>query len=368
MNLFVLLFVFVFGIIGSYSSKFSEKNLFWLFVIVLAIIIGGRSISVPDTDQYLEFYQLTLSSSILDIPLYSYEIGFQLLTKILKLITNGSSFFYFGIIVLINSYFLFKSFSCFTDQSYPSKKSSGTLINQIKLQEFLLLYFSYWGLYYTGIVLRAGIAMSILIYLSTLLCSPYISLKKWSAIFLLAIISCSFHITALLGIIALIIFYISKKMTMRSYLLLFLLICIILFGKVSFWIVDMLDRNMPMIFSLIEDTDFAKLQAYSNIDASIKISFRFLFCLLIGLFFIICKRMQLYYYKYLNVYIVGLFLGALFSAIEAFSRIMDFFVIYSFILISMRLSTINSFKIRFSIMFSIVLIQLLFVYRIIIGL
>lgn len=178
MNLFVLLFVFVFGIIGSYSSKFSEKNLFWLFVIVLAIIIGGRSISVPDTDQYLEFYQLTLSSSILDIPLYSYEIGFQLLTKILKLITNGSSFFYFGIIVLINSYFLFKSFSCFTDQSYPSKKSSGTLINQIKLQEFLLLYFSYWGLYYTGIVLRAGIAMSILIYLSTLLCSPYISLKN----------------------------------------------------------------------------------------------------------------------------------------------------------------------------------------------
>lgn len=79
-----------------------------------------------------------------------------------------------------------------------------------------------------------------------------------------------------------------------------------------------------MIFSLIEDTDFAKLQAYSNIDASIKISFRFLFCLLIGLFFIICKRMPLYYYKYLNVYIVGLFLGALFSAIEAFSRIMDF--------------------------------------------
>lgn len=211
MNLFVLLFVFVFGIIGSYSSKFSEKNLFWFFVIVLAIIIGGRSISVPDTDQYLEFYQLTLSSSILDIPLYSYEIGFQLLTKILKLITNGSSFFYFGIIVLINSYFLFKSFSCFTDQSYPSKKSSGTLINQIKLQEFLLLYFSYWGLYYTGIVLRAGIAMSILIYLSTLLCSPYISLKKWSAIFLLAIISCSFHITALLGIIALIIFIYQRK-------------------------------------------------------------------------------------------------------------------------------------------------------------
>lgn len=368
MNLFVLLFVFIFGIIGSYLYKFSEKNLFWLFITVFVIIIGGRNISVPDTDQYLEFYQQTLSSSILDIPLYSYEIGFQLLTKILKLITNESSFFYFGIIVFINSYLLFKSFCHLKYIAYQKESSSDKLFYKINIQEFLLLYFSYWGLYYTGIVLRAGIAISILIYISTLLCASYISLKKWLAIFLLAIVSCFFHITALLGIVALIVFYISKKMTMRSYLLLFLLICVILFGRISFWIVDILDKNMPMIFSLIEDTNLAKLQAYSNIDASIKVSYRFLFCLVIGLFLIMCKRMPGYYYKYLNVYIVGLFLGALFSAVESFSRIMDFFIVYSFILISMRLCVIDSFRTRLSIMFSIVLVQFLFVYRIIIGL
>lgn len=369
MNLFVLFIVFVFGICGAYLYRFSEKKIFWFFVAVFIILIGGRGLSVPDTKAYLEFYQQTLPFSILDIPLYSYEVGFQLFTKLLKIVTNGSSFLYFGVIVFVNSYLLFISFRNLRDVAYPKRTFPGKSYCKINLQEFLLLYFSYWGLYYNSIVLRAGIAISILIYISTLLCVPCISLKKWLIIFLLAIISCFFHVTAFLGIISLVVFYISKKLSMRSYMLLLFLVCMILFSKISVCIVGVLNRCMPVILSLIEDTDLAKLQAYGgDIDSSINISFRFLFCVFIGFFLIVVKNMPLYYYKYLNVYIGGLLLGALFSAIESFSRITDFFLIYSFILISMRLCIVSRLKMRSGIFSFIILMQFLFVYRIIIGL
>nr|WP_321522417.1 EpsG family protein [uncultured Macellibacteroides sp.] len=367
MNLSLLLLFFTVGVILTYTRKLYVKHTYIYLSIILSIFIGMRDLSVPDTEGYLEFFEQTLSNSLLDIPFFSFEPGFQLFTKLSKNIIGSNSFLYLYIISFVNFIIIYFSINNLKKILDLNQLSPSYLIN-FNTIEFFLLYASYWGLYYCAIVLRAGIALSILVYISTLVCLPSLSRSQKIQIVGLTILSCTFHITALFGVFAIIIIKTFRKLTNKSYLLLLLIASIIFLTRISTYIVEFLLQYLSLFFSLVADTDLKKLESYEDVQTSSQISFRYIFCLLIALFLIATKKMPLIYYKYLNVYIIGIIIGAIFSSIEAFARISDFFLIYSFILLGIRLCAIHDKNKRLASVALIVFIQFLFVYRTILGL
>lgn len=99
-----------------------------------------------------------------------------------------------------------------------------------------------------------------------------------------------------------------------------------------------------------------------------QIPYKYLFQLFSGLLLVFVKDgIDEIYYKYLNIYLIGLFMGAIFSSIEQISRITDYLLIYLFILQWMFL--IQSYSrikgIKAAVYPVSVFLQLIFVFRII---
>lgn len=348
-------------LISWYQKK--ENRLLLLGACILYVgLISTRSMAVPDTKEYVEFYNQVEAGNIVSFVLFSFEPGFQLLGHLVKLVAGNRPIVFLAIIPIINICLVL-----LTIQKIANRIIKNVSTNYIAA---LVLYFAYFGLFYNAIVLRAGIALAILVYSTTILYKSNFKEKDWIKILLLFFIALSFHLSAMIGIIVLLINYKSKRLTEKSYLLIWFSIALIFFSGCSSYVVRGLLNIIYTIFSFLSDSDYKKYEYYlSELNGVVfQIPYKYIFQLFSGLLLLFVKdNIDNIYYKYLNIYLIGLFIGAIFSSIEQISRITDYFLIYLFILQWMffirsysRIKRVKAFIYPIS-----VFLQLIFAFRII---
>ena len=103
-----------------------------------------RSVTVPDTDIYVEFYNQIDPGNIVSFALYSFEPGFQLLGHIVKLFFGNSAILFLAVVVVINIVLILLSIRKIAFRLSLSSCS----INFISA---IVLYFAYFGLFYNAI-------------------------------------------------------------------------------------------------------------------------------------------------------------------------------------------------------------------------
>ncbi|WP_320890219.1 EpsG family protein [Bacteroides sp.] len=344
----------------------AKRNLIlilWVVCFIYIYIIATRSMEVPDTVEYIGFYEQLEAGDFSTFIYFSFEPGFQLLGHIIKLFFGNSAILFLAVVVVINIVLILLSIRKIAFRLSLSSYS----INFISA---IVLYFAYFGLFYNAIVLRAGIAISILVYSTTILFKKDFNKKDVIKILLLFGLALTFHLSSIVGIIALIFSRRSQRLTEKSYLLIWCFIAFLFFSGSSVYIVKGLLNVVFSLFSLLSDSDYKKYEYYlSELDhLDFQIPYKYLFQLFSGLLLLFVKgNIDTIYYKYLNLYFIGLFLGAIFSSIEQIARITDYFLIYLFILQWMyfiqsygRVRGGKSFLYPIS-----VILQLAFVFRII---
>lgn len=335
----------------------NDNKTYWLAAVLISALVAVRDLSVPDTIYYYGFYQAITPGDFSTVGYYSFEIGFQVYTHFLKIISLGSSVLYFFLISMTNLtilYFVAKKIS-------PSGEDCNYLL-------LLLTYYAFFGFFYNAIVLRAGIAIS-LVLLAISLCYHQEKMDKraWLQVAVTMLLALSFHYSSVIGLIPLLIFVISRPLRFELYMGIWFVLTLALIAHLSPHIVKMLLSVFLSVFSILSDSDFSKYTYYItelyelNPIVPYRIIFQFFICLL----FINVKHVPAQYYKLLNIYMMGLFLAAMFYSIEQLSRVTDYFLVFSAPLMYLRFrNTYNQKSIMLPLV-AFIYLQIIFFIRII---
>jgi len=339
---------------------FSKKKILAFGLLgVYCLFIMNRSMSVPDTVPYAEFFTELQSGNFISLDYYYFEPGFQAYTHLMKLTFRGQLNFYFASIVLTNVGLIM----------WTARRYTGQRPDTFNFILLLTLYFAFFGYYYNAIVLRAGIAISLLLAAAAVLYKKKLTMKQLLLGVGLCLLAWTFHISSVIGIVALWIMRYSKKLTTSSYLLLWLIIFTLFFTGFSSWLLTSVSNYLIDNIHLLEDTTFQRLLYYVEelMDIKYILPYRVAFQVFAGLFLIFPPvRMSLVYYKWLNVYFFGLFMTALFCSVEQLARITDFFLVYSVFLFWAYFREVVRCSVPYFTLFvGAAFSQLIFVFRII---
>ena len=179
----IYLITFISSVMMFYESKFSKsiQTLFYFsFVLIFSFIVSVRLPTSPDTLNYINSLKLVdLNTPIFSTGPYDFEIGFTILLKFFKYIFGINHILLFFLVSVLGYTLLYLLYKLF--------------INTIKMKNYGYLslfafYTPYFGIYYQGIVLRAGI--SILLGLFFLL---FLFKKKFFIAIIFIIFSYFFH-------------------------------------------------------------------------------------------------------------------------------------------------------------------------------
>ena len=357
MNPYLIFFTFTIGIIFSYYANDSKKrNLYFIFSLILSLLVAIRSESTPDTSNYLNFYRSIECGNLVSLSQFSFEPGFQLYTHFLKLISFGNTSIYLFYISITNTLILWKTFNNIDN----NQTNNPTL--------FLILYYSFFGLFYNAIVIRAGIAISLVLFTISLQDSTKLNhLKKRTVTLCVLIIAVLFHYSAILSIPIYIIYRYTPKLSKGTYILLWIIPTTLFAAKISSFIIPNLINIVLNIFDTLSNTNLNKYSYYITelYDLNSKLPYRLIFQFAACLLFISVNNATKQYYKFLNIYLCGLFLSSIFYSIEQLSRITDYFLIFSFILFYMIYERYLLNKYIIIPFISTIYLQLIFVIRII---
>lgn len=344
----------------------------WIVMPFYLIIIAFSN--TPDTEAYKEFFRW-LNTDISDIDGAEFAIGFQIASKLLKTLVGNNFNLYLSLLTGLNLLIVILSIKLINSNATRDYIPiyQDIFIGKHLKSYFLpiVIYFSYFGLYYNSIAIRANIALSIL-FLITAICSTNIKfIFKIIYTILLFFLSMTFHSTAIIGIPVLIVFFLFKNYTLKTYLLIWILVGLFyLSGLSELFVRKFIGLDFLNVFFAVSDNDGISEIAHYRDQVAINnnISFRYIFLYLLGFFVLKYKNNDAVYFKYLNVYFFGLVLGAFFNSMETFGRVLDYFSFYSFVLIWFALEskkmTSRGFVINCTI---IILLQLVFVFRLING-
>lgn len=346
----------------------------WIFIIPFCSIVANRSITVPDTDAYFNYYNDCDNTAIDDFAHSSFEIGFQFFTKFLKLVIGNNFTFYIGIIILLNllliNYgtkrmsYLFRVEQENNDERQFFIGNNRFFINSYFSVLPLTLYVSYFGMYLNAIVLRVGIAMSLLV-----LAVSYVLKEKKNVFDFLKIISIFilgyyFHSTMLIGVLVVLVMFSKITFSKKTYLWISFFVGFVYFSNLSAWLGNTV---FSFVTSLNELTVLAsKMSSYEgNVVQDVDgISIKFVFYWIMGFVLIFHSSSSRIYFKLLNVYLTGLLIFALFRSVLLIERVTDYFLLFSFLIFNFFLLKQSPYK--FWLYFiPIVIMQLVFVLRII---
>ena len=356
--------LFFFLLFWGYSFfLFLIERRFGVYIHPITIIIPysvliSTSYS-PDTEAYIDFYQAT-NFDLFDFYGDDFAIGFQILTKILKIFSYGNYSVYMFELTLINvSLFMITI-------NLVSKKC---INKKISFLIPLIIYFSYYGIFYNAIVLRAGISLNILLLLYVL-----ISIKSRHYVFdyilygLLFILAYLFHTSTIIALLILVVLCLPHFQRKVYYVLLFVSI-IFCYSSVGTSI-------MNYFYSFLIEHSFVTTnrETENGLDLLLRygmtseignvISFKFIFQIILAFIFLNSNAKFKLYKKLFNVYVIGLLIGSIGIRMETFGRVLDFFTFTSIILL--WIDYVNSSNLGSLFKFSFVFfLQLFFVYRII---
>ncbi len=355
-----LIFV-VFCFCSCLISLFSKKNdnvfLFVVSSLIFAFLIGNRSITdVPDTIVYHNFYKETIPLSLADFGNYGFEPGFQILTKLFKLFTFGYHELFFTLICLFNFYFTYKILNNFSENK------------NLYLVIGLNLYLVYFGLFYNAIVLRQGLALTFVVYAISLYYNKPENKKAYVTICLLFLLAFSMHVSSVVGIISFLIFKYSKSKGINHYIITLFLCVFTYFSKFGVAVLLLFFSLIDKFLQTLKGTVFEKYLFYQSqlTDITYEISFKILFfyvvAVIILLNFLELTKKDL---RLVNVFFFGLFLVSFLGFVEQISRITDYFLIFSFVILYKIFIKIKNKDSRIIFLGLTLGLQLFFVFRII---
>lgn len=370
--LYLILFIIGCFLLSSAEKVVRLNFIKWLFIIPFCLLVANRSVRVPDTDVYMSYFLLE-DPSFLFYNDYGYELGFQTLTKMFKFLVGENYTLYFGLIILTNLLIIDFALTRICKIYYLDQHdllSSNDLGKSIKENVYsvlpLTLYVAFFGLYFNAIVLRVGIALSLLLLTSSFAIKPNKRVSDYLLIILLLVLSYFFHATAVLGVLVILIILFSKRLSKKTYIWIFSIIGVIYF-------LNLTSRLGGSVFAFISSLNALTMfsskltgyegDSYSKIFFSEGISMKFIFYWFMSFVLILNRSPSKIYYKYLHVYLAGLAVFALFRSVLFVERVTDFFLLFSFVLFFLFL--LKQVNVKFWAYFiAIVLIQLVFVLRI----
>lgn len=373
MNVYLLIFFIVSCFLIIYiERKCYIPFLKWIFIIPFAWLVATRSMKVPDTEMYAEFFENDLSD-FYNFNLVSFEIGFQIFTKLIKAFITDDFILYLAIIVVINLVIIDFSVNNIGKLIQKEQVDSYNKLGFQGSNRFfsnysfsilpLTLYVSFFGIYFNAIVLRVGMTLSLVVLASSIAIKSKKSYFDYILILLILILGYFFHSTAVFGFLIMFVLFSNFMFSKKTYLWIWLLIGIIYFTNFSTWLAN---GVFYFMLTLNDLTVLAtKLESYDgNVTHEIQgISMKFMFFWIMSFFLIYYSINSKIYFKYLNVYLIGLLIFGLFRSILLIERVTDYFLLFSFI--SFYLFLVMQSPSRFWLYFiSITFFQLIFILRI----
>lgn len=358
MNLFFLLLFFGYSYFLFLIERQYNVYIHPIVIIIPYAVLISTSYS-PDTEAYLSFYQVT-NFDLFDFYGDDFAIGFQILTKILKAFSCGNYSIYMFELTLINVTLFIISINI------VSKKC---INHKVSFLIPLILYFSYYGIFYNAIVLRASLSLNILLLLYVLiLTKPRHSIFDYILYILLFILAYLFHTSTIIALLICAILYLPffQKRVYYTLLLISIIFCCSSVG------ISILSNFNSLLFdySFINtgqetESGLDLLLRYGmNSETNNTISFKFIFQIILAFIFLNSKCRSVLYRKLFNIYVIGLLIGSIGIRMETFGRVLDFFTFISTILLWIDYVNSNKLSSLFKFTF-VVFLQLFFVYRII---
>lgn len=295
-------------------------------VLFFSLMMAFRPMTVPDTlaytDRYLKmdvFTRYPVSSMM--VTKFSFEVGYVAFNQFIKFFAGNFYRILLFVIPAINIgliTFASKRIMCHVDREvYGMDDGRGRKFNFVLM---LCLYTCYFGLLYNGIILRAGLALSLLFCAFAMyMDKKYISM---AAFFALAF---AFHRMALIGMFIVLIYHILPALKRKHYLYIWSSIGIFALIHGGDRLIKFTVSFIQMIFSRVS---FLTFSHYLDNLKQGQIGFKNVFFYLIGLVLLLKEVNSKIYYKILNIYYLGLLVMVFINSIAGAGRIYDYMNIY----------------------------------------
>lgn len=349
-------------IIQNQNSNNQLNKIFYIIsCVVFSYFIGTRTLEVPDTEAYTDFYNNTNAYSFDDFYDSTFETGFQILTKFLKIITAGNVSYYFMAICLINFTLLYYSLI-----NFSNRKGFFLIIG-------LNIYLAFFGLFYNGIVLRQGLALNLICYAVSLLNLSNETQSKLNKkkVIISLILAFFMHLSSVIGIVVWFLFKKLKGKSNKYYTIILVLSVLIYFLKLGLIFLSIFTAFLDFLFSFFHGTQFAKYLFYQDLleDVTFEVSFKILFFYFVALLILLLhfKDNLLKQNILFRIYMIGVILVSIFGFIGQISRILDYFLIFSVFVLYKEFIRIEKFDSRLLFLFLVLGAQFFFVFRIING-
>ncbi|RHR40027.1 EpsG family protein [Parabacteroides sp. AF18-52] len=364
MNIIIIIIFFILFLSWSFIKNNHNKTTIFLFIIAISFLTSIRNDSVPDTKNYREYYNAL--EGIESFIFYTFELGFQCYSYILKIILKGNDKLYFFCITFMNSILIFDALKRIQQLI---KSNTNSAINPLLYG--LVFLFSYYGLFYNAITIRAGIAMALYIQAFSFLCKDDLATSDKIKIFIICFLAYFFHKSSVIFWMILFLAHFMPRLSKRTYLLIILFSCLIFFSRVNILVLNVFNSFFEKIINILSNSNLDTISLYRETitEEETKLSFKFMFQLFSGFLFLSVRfiSMPKMYFYFLNIYYIGLVLGAFLAPITMMYRVLDYFLILTFILYMFWVqSTKLPFRLVFIISSGAILYQLILFYRVII--
>lgn len=329
MDVLVLLVTSLTFLLISNYVKINDKYLTFAYIVVVSILAATRNIGIPDTQEYIGFYNDLSFNVLYEIEKSYMEPGFIILSILIKAIFGYKHEIFFFLIAFINVILINLSVSNIFNQLKISQNYSEKYYKSLYP---LVIYMLTYGFAYTYITLRAGLGFSIAFLAFTCALT-----NKRKAIFLF-LFSMAFHSSVVVLILVIPLLFKQLKLNRKLiYSWLILLIPALFIGMQNYLI--------SMFFNIVNSVPILseRFQPYINPDIIVdqrSAILRILIMIFLG--FVFSKEINVN--KHVNVlfvsYLIGLTLFVLFMNIAVIGRVVELFTSCMFIL--MTFSRIHS--------------------------
>lgn len=329
------------------KAKVNQELLAIGFIIIIAIISAFRSFLIPDTHDYANFFQTLSNSLSLSLNSTYMESGFVIFSYMIKILFGNNYKIFFFIITVFNFFFIYKGVKNIQRNKDYSKK------NKVIIP--LVVYSIVCGFEFNFIVLRVGMAFSLVFYAFSL----YPKKKIWAL--LVYTLSIFFHNSALIVVLSFPFFLSKKKLkfiTVFSICSLSLFLSVFVFmGLLSDLFLSVLEKSLMASDRFFE---YFKLNLFiynPNIFIGYLVRIAIIFVLLKG-------QEEKIKQVVLKNYMLSIFIMALFINTIIVGRVIFFFDKMIFILITEYFVNYKKNQIQKLILFFFLLYSIISVSRV----
>lgn len=318
--------IIILNFICCFSNVFNKKSrrlLLGILVPVYAVMFAMRSFEFPDTKEYYQIF--------LDAWLQRLHLGGEPLNIIIMRLCHLGGFRLFLLVyTLINEGVLLKAVSII----YRLYKS-GTL-HFIQKEEMQLLvlgsYFSYFGFLYNAVILREGVAVS-LVFLG----AAYAMAEKNIRAVLCVFAGMLFHLSAFAGILILLVIRLEIPKR-RTFGIWYIMVLVLWASNASFILFESF-RSLFLYLSryihfLTRYTYYVYYVSTTRSDGMY--SKKDILFLIIAAFLVVHCNQNTYYKKMLAVFMTGISFMVLLNSLYLAYRFYDYFLIWGVPLIALH--------------------------------